>query len=342
MYRRTPIACVLLLLFASSAFAQHRQFDIDTDLIRVRVTYENERSIPSQVRVELLNDTGSSVQQTTLDSEGQAEFVVPASPPLNYRVRASGTNIEDEVSASFQFDRGGSAYSVFLRVKPRLGATISNNTPNAGTTTSAARLAIPKDASKDFRKGLEAWQDKDYAKAAEYLEKATAEYPQYDAAFNYLGVMYTHLQQPEKARAAFETAVRLNDKNAEADRNLAEIVLREKNFARAAELARTSLVVEPQNVVSLTILAIAEFQSGNLDAALQDARKVHDLRHDNYAVCHYIAGQVLERKHQYPEAVTEYNNYLHESPNGPEAAQVKNAVARASLAITQPAKTSPQ
>ena len=338
MFRRKMFAGVLLLLCASYVFAQRRELDMRTDLIQVRVMYENTRSIPAQVRLDLIDDVGSSVQHAFLDAEGRAEFIVPLYPQIVYRVRASGMDIEDEVSERFGFDHGGSGYSVFLQVKPKLGSAGSTKTPSAGPMTSAGRLAIPKDASKDFRKGLEAWQNKDYPKAAEYLEKATAEYPQYDAAFNYLGVMYTHLQQPEKARAAFETAARLNDKNAEADRNLAGIVLRENNFVQAEELAHKSLAVEPQNVVSLTILAIAEYQSGNLDAALQDARKVHELPHDNYAACHFIAGQVLERKHQYPEAVAEYTTYLHESPNGPEAAQVKHALARAGLAKAEPAE----
>jgi Tfp pilus assembly protein PilF len=338
MFRKTMLAGVLLLLCVSYALAQRRELDMRTDLITVRVTYENDRSIPTQVRIDLIDDVGSSVQHAFLDAEGRAEFVVPMTPQIVYRVQAGGMNIEDEISERFSFDHGGGGYSVYLQVKPKLGSAETTKTPSAGPITSAGRLNIPKEASKDFHKGLEAWQNKDYAKAAEYLEKATAEYPQYDAAFNYLGVMYAHLQQPDKARAAFETAVRLNDKNAEADRNLAGIVLREKDFARTQELAHKSLAVEPQNVYSLTLLAMAEYQSENLDAALQDARKVHELPHENYAVCHFIAGQVLERKHQYPEAIAEYNTYLSESPNGPEATQVKNALARASLASAQPAE----
>jgi hypothetical protein len=49
---------------------------------------------------------------------------------------------------------------------------------------------------------------------------------------------------------------------------------------------------------------------------------------------------VLERKRQYPEAMAEYDTYLRESPNGPEATQVKNALARARLASVQPAENS--
>jgi hypothetical protein len=47
-------------------------------------------------------------------------------------------------------------------------------------------------------------------------------------------------------------------------------------------------------------------------------------------VVHYIAGEVLEEKHQNGDAINEYNLYLKEAPNGPEAAQAKTAMARLS------------
>jgi hypothetical protein len=78
------------------------------------------------------------------------------------------------------------------------------------------------------------------------------------------------------------------------------------------------------------MLVMAEVQDGKPDDALRDAQKVHTLPHDGYAVVHYIAGEVLEEKHEYAQAGAEYNLYLKEAPNGPEAAQVRSAVARLS------------
>src|ERR1035441_9727756 len=95
MFGKTMLAGILLLLCVSYALAQRRELDMRTDLIQVRVRYENDRSIPTQLRIDLIDDVGSSVQHAFLDAEGRAEFVVPMTPQIVYRVQASGMNIED-------------------------------------------------------------------------------------------------------------------------------------------------------------------------------------------------------------------------------------------------------
>lgn len=322
---------LLLSTIASAQFSPpERRTSVD---IQVRVTYMDDRAAGNQIRVDLLNDTGIAVEQTFTDSEGRAGFHVSSSG--NYRVRATGMDIEEGVSETVHIDDMDRSRMIFVHVAPKSDSIASKKTPGTGPVTSAAELRIPPDARKAFHKGLEAWEKKDYQKAAGYFEKATAQYPQYDNAYNNLGVMYAHLNQPEKARAAFEKSVELNDKNADADRNLARLLLRDREYPRAETLLRKSLIVEPLNPVSLTLVSIAEIESGNVDGALQDARKVHELPHDGYALSHFVAGQALERKHQLQEAGAEYQTYLRENPNGPEAPLVQKALARLSAPIQQ-------
>ena len=71
--------------------------------------------------------------------------------------------------------------------------------PNAPPVTSAAELRIPADAKKAFHKGMDAWEHNDFPKAAEQFEKAVSLYPQYDTAFNNLGVMYLP-DEPDRRR----------------------------------------------------------------------------------------------------------------------------------------------
>jgi len=301
--------------------------------IQVRVTYEDDRPAGMQIRLELLNETGIPITQAFTDSEGRAVFRITNLGA--YRVRASGIDIEDTTSESVMVDQDGTRM-VFVRVKTKASGVASTGTSGSGPVTSAAQLRIPQDARKAFEKGLSAWQKKDYQKAADAFEKAVTVYPEYDTAYNNLGVMYAHLNQPEKALAAFEHSVQLNDKNPDADRNLARMLLRQKDFARAEELLKKSLAVQPLNPGSLTMLSIAEIENGKIDEALSDARKVHDIPHEGYAVSHFVAGQALERKHQYQDASAEYVVYLRESPNGPEVQQVKNALSRLSASTGVP------
>ena len=304
--------------------------------IQVRLKYQNNQPVDlPQLRVDLVNQTGVTVTQQFIMNGDSTNFHVSSSGV--YYVKISGEGIENATSQPIEFDnletacRGFQASYVYLkRTGPSAQGTSTQSVAKSDNraVTSAAELRVPPSASKAFDQGMAAWQKKDYQQAAEKFEKAVADYQQYDTAYNNLGVMYAHLGQNDKAMAAFKRAVELNDKNADADRNLARMLIRQKNYSQAEEFLRKSLSVEPTEAATLTMLVIAEVQDGKPDEALKDAQKVHALRHDGYSVVHFIAGELLEDKHQYADARAQYEMYLKETPNGPDAEQVKSALAR--------------
>jgi Tfp pilus assembly protein PilF len=326
----TRVAQLAVLLAPSLCVAQNVPSHATSVEILVRVTFMDDRAASDQIRVELINDSGTPVAQTFTNSEGRVSFHVGVAG--GYEVRASGTPIEGPAVESIRVEDMDKSKTVYLRVKPRGEATPVAAKSNAPPVTSAAELRIPADARKAFHKGMEAWERNDFPKAAEQFEKAVSLYPQYDTAYNNLGVMYYQMNQTERARAAFEQSVSLNDKNADADRNLARILIHDGNFARAEELLKKSLMVEPLNPVTLTLMCVAEMETGDADGALATARRVHQLPHDGYSLVHYVAGQAFEQKGQAQNAYAEYETYLHESPNGAEASQVRSALARLTAA----------
>ncbi len=298
--------------------------------IQVRVMFDNERPAADQIRVQLLTDSGVPVANSFTNTDGRASFWITF--PGAFRVEVSGISLMGVASTAFHVEDMDKSKTVFVRVKPKMASNSTASNPKVPAVTSAADLRVPNDARKAFHKGMEAWEAKEFPKAAEQFEKAVALFPEYDTAFNNLGVMYIRLNQPEKARAAFERSVALNDKNADGDRNLARMLMDEGNFTRAEDLLKKSLVVEPLNPVTLTLLCAAEMETGEFDAALATARKVHQLPHEGYPLSHYVAGQALEHEGRKQEAYTEYETYLHEAPSGPEAPQVRSALARLTAA----------
>jgi Tfp pilus assembly protein PilF len=339
MFRLTPvwIAQLLLILAPTLCIAQGPAAGRMTSAeILVRVTLDNDRAAGNQIRVELRNDSEVPVGETFTDSEGRASFHVGTAG--QYRVLVSGTPIQGTTSETLRIEEMDKSRTVYVRVKPRTDVVSATTKANGGQVTSAAELRVPSDAKKAFHKGMEAWEHNDFQKAAEQFEKAVRLYPEYDSAFNNLGVMYYQMGQVEKARAAFERSVSLNDHNADADRNLARILIHDGNYLRAEDLLKKSLSIEPLNPITLTLLCVAEIQTGDDDEALATARRVHQLPHEGCSVVHFVAGQALEHKGQPQNATAEYETYLRESPNGPEASQVRNALSR----ITASSQPSPQ
>jgi tetratricopeptide (TPR) repeat protein len=287
---------------------------------------DNERPAGDRIRVRLVTGAGVPVTDSFTDRDGRVKFRVTFSG--EFRLEVSGTPIVGTTVTNFRVEEMDKSKTVLVSVKPKVeGDTAASKAP-AQTATSAAELHIPAEAHKAFEKGMEAWQHNDYTKAAEQFEKAVTLFPQYDSAFNNLGVMYFHMNQVEKARAAFEKSVALNDKNADADRNLARILINDGNFARAQELLHKSLMVEPLNTVTLTLMCVADIQAGDDDGALAMARKTHQLPHEGYSVVHFVAGQAYEHKGDAKAAYDEYQTYLQESPSGSESVQVRKALAR--------------
>jgi Tfp pilus assembly protein PilF len=325
------VQCLLLLLPAICVAQGSMPSHITSVEIIVRVTFQNDRSAGDKIRVDLINETGVPVGENFTDSEGRTVFHVGTAG--TYEVRVSGTPIQGTTTERVRVEDMDKSRTVYVRATPSgdtgtPGATKNNAPP----VTSAAELKIPPDAKKAFHKGMEAWEHNDYPKAAEQFEKAVKIYPEYDTAFNNLGVMYHQMGQTEKARAAFERSVALNDKNADGDRNLARMLIHDGDYVRAQNLLKKSLMVEPLNPVSLMLICVTQIQTGDNDAALATSRKVHQLPHEGYAVVHEIAGQAYEHVGQPQNARIEYETYLRESPNGPEAPQVRNALARLTAA----------
>ena len=93
------------------------------------------------------------------------------------------------MSDGVQINQNDRFKPVYVQVHPTSDSdSNSNSKPGNRAMTSASELKIPPAARKWFEKGLEAFQKKDYRKAADLFQKATVTYPEYDAAYDNLGV----------------------------------------------------------------------------------------------------------------------------------------------------------
>jgi tetratricopeptide (TPR) repeat protein len=195
-------------------------------------------------------------------------------------------------------------------------------------TVPAIRLRIPDNARKEFEKGGKAMEEKSWDESRKHFQAAVDLYPDYDLAYNGLGIACSQLNDIPAARQAFLKATELNDKFAGAQRNLARILLSEHNYNEVASLLNRSLNVEPMNAWALTNAAYAELQVHSFKEAAEHALRVHSLPHDSLANAHVIAGYALEALGQKQEAAEQWGLYLKEDPKGPNAKRAQEAVAR--------------
>jgi tetratricopeptide (TPR) repeat protein len=339
---RRPLSVICLLsclcLVATLAQAQSRPRGGSTGVnpgsrgngptqLEIQITDGNSRNLEMQCSVELVSSGSRQPNNRTFtDTNGRTTFAVPASG--TFQVRVSGPYIEETTSETFWIQPGEMLHHETIPVK--LKSDDKERPAPAGATISASQLNIPEKARKEFDKGTDAMHKQDWKKAQEHFTKAAHDYPKYDWAYNSLGVVDMKLGEKDNAREAFSRAVDIDSHNIQADRNLARILIQDGDFAKAEQLAKEALAVQPKDPDALTLEAFAQLKQRKYDDAIMSARLVHTSEKHAFPFAHLIAAHALEAKNLNVQAAAEYRAFLTESPDTPEAHLAKEGLQRTS------------
>ena len=320
MLRRFVVSSAIALL-ATLAFAQRQSNPRQTTELVVRVTYENDRAVADQVRIQLTNGSGVPVTEVFTRGEGEARFM--NIEPGTYRIRASSPDIEEKISDnSFVINPRELMHTEFFQVKKK---------PTPGTSTqgsiSAAVLNIPSKAESEFDKGVSALKKQNLAEAQVRFNRAVEFYPRYAAAINNLGVIAMQQGKLDDGQSFFEQALKADDQYAPPYVNLAKSRMGHQMYPEAQKLLTKASSLDPSNVEALALLTVLEFESKEMPAALANARKVHNLpAHERFAFAHFVAGRILETQNLPNEALVEYRLFLKEAPESPTSTKARAAI----------------
>jgi len=288
--------------------------------LAVRVTYENDRPVGPNVRVELLGAYGGIVQTLTTDTSGMVHFT--RLDPARYKLRVTGDGLVTAETAEIDMTDSGPRVNQSVQVRRVLGA--ADALPRA-----AIDASIPPDARKEFDKASQKMEHQDWSGAQPHLEHAIAIYPKYALAHNDLALVYMHLNQNEKAVASFRSAVELDEHLQSANLYLGQFYYENKDFKQAEPYLLRASSADPRNPQILLAVANSQMKNGETEQALANAQKVHAVPdHKKFAVAHLIAAQVLTDRGENQRAREEYRQFLSEDPGSPLAARVKDALAK--------------
>jgi Tfp pilus assembly protein PilF len=312
--------------WASNSAAQGLFVPIPCDLVvRVRVgNIQNQAS--AGLTVQLLDGFGTLEQEHKTDSSGMALFHTMTGV---HNLRIYGPGIQ-EYTGRVELEKVEIHHTEMVQVQPERTGKSGNASGPDSTIVPASRLKIPGAAKTEFEGGSSALERKDWAAAKKRFQAAIAIYPEYDVAYNGLGMAAASTGETQAAREAFEKAIKLNDHFAEAYRNLARISLSERKYEEMDTLLSKSLESDPLNAWALTYAAYAELQTHKFTEAIANARKAHNLPHPGLASVHIVAARALEATQRPAEALAEYKSYLEEDSNGRDAGRAREAVARLS------------
>lgn len=322
MYWRTLTVFLLAFLCSTPSLAQRSNSPAQYPQLEIHVLLQGSHSVEEVMQVVLENDAGKQVSDTVTNHQGVAVF--QSVRPGSYRLRVEGAGIIAARTETITLTPGESKHVEYVRV--------SSKTPDATSdrSVSVTDMKIPEAARKEMDKGVEAIDKGDLALASEHLEKAIEIYPEYARAWNNLGVVKMKSGDKQAAKAAWEHAVATDDKLPVAYLNLARIAISEKRPPDAEELIRKALIIEPDDPWALLLMSTANAMHGNWADALANARRVRtESDPKKFAEAHRIAGEALTELGQPEDALVEYEAYLRDYPDSPQADHIHQQIATA-------------
>ncbi len=271
-----------------------------------------------QIRVQLLDGYGGNLKEGMPAANGKLVFRVCSK--ATYRLRVTGQDIQEATAENLDPGHGDRIVNLALHWKQQ------NNVTNETGTISASRLKVPRRAQSWMAKGNSALAKNDLIEAKLDFQKAIEAYPDFDQAYNNLGVVLMNSGDAAGGKAAFQKAIEINAHFGRGLSNLARIAFDEKDFKQALEFARRSLSVEPLNPRTLLVAAQAAYFSGAYSDTVSFARALHSLPHQEMGLAHYLAAKSLEKQALLSEAIAEYQIFLQEDPGDPNVPLAQMAI----------------
>jgi len=325
---RLPQYFLVLLAMPALCSAQISQRQAPTPVtLRLFITIDGDVEKAGYATVELMDAVGSSSAMTNKITDNNGTVIFQTFPGL-HRIRITGPNIKP-YEGDLEIARNETSHVERIRVRRAEPSGRTNETLPGGTVA-ALRLRVPASARKAFEQAGEAMRQQHWQESRALFEAAIREYPQYDLAYNGLGMVEVELNEMDAARESFSKAVELNPDFPAAYRNLARISFAEKKYEEADAFLVKSLDGEPLNVWALSSASNAELLTHKYSDAIAHERKAHSVPHQGLAGVHIVAALALEATQQPGEAVKEYQLYLDEDPKGRDADRARKAIIRLS------------
>jgi Tfp pilus assembly protein PilF len=231
---------------------------------------------------------------------GTGDFTIEAAPKgaAILRVRdGGGAILHQEIVASSSCDG-----MLIVRIPEK-----KRERP-AGGVVSVSELArkIAPEAAKQYGKGEDALNKKNYAKAGEHFQKAIEIDPSFVKAYTSLGVVYAARGDRENAILEYRKALAIQNDYIPARVNLSAEMWNQQRYAEAEESARIVLKSDPTIDKARVILGFSLASQGNLEEGLTNLRAVAGKEPQAHLG---IAG-ILARQGHKQEAVEHLKTFL--------------------------------
>jgi tetratricopeptide (TPR) repeat protein len=194
---------------------------------------------------------------------------------------------------------------------------------SSSNTVTLRELSIPAKASRAFEQGMECLAKNNPAGSLAHFQRAIEEYAGYYEAYDRIGAADLRLWHIPDAEQAFRKAIEVSGgQYPHALLALGAILDQREKFDEAESVTRKGLDLDPQSWTGHYYLALAMFGRDRLAEAEQSVRDALHWKVD-FPQAHLLLAEIHSREKNYSALVTDLNEYLKLSPDGPSSAAAK-------------------
>jgi tetratricopeptide (TPR) repeat protein len=205
---------------------------------------------------------------------------------------------------------------------------IAGNGEAVGYIVSLSTKLAPKDARKEYEKGLASEKQKKWPEAEQEFLKAVNVYPKYAIAWYELGRIYREEKKLDDAMHADQQSIEIEPKFMNPYAELTELSFQQQKWEDVVKYTTQMIKYSPFAGPQVYFYnAAANFNLREMDAA---EKSIHtaarlDEKHKIPRIS-YLLGLILAEKHDYKGAVQNLRLYLQASPSATDADAVQKQV----------------
>jgi tetratricopeptide (TPR) repeat protein len=186
---------------------------------------------------------------------------------------------------------------------------------------------FPKKTVKEFKKGVDADREGKTDEAIEHYEKALSYSPEFYPAHNNLGSAYLSRKNFEAAQSQFEATLKVNQNDAQAYFNLANVLLLTQRYDDAAREIEEGLQRRPDSAFGHFLQGLMYSHTGRPELAEKSLRSALELDPKMSQVYLQLVNLYLQQKRT-SDAISELEAYLKAFPDSPFSPKARDLLKR--------------
>ena len=193
---------------------------------------------------------------------------------------------------------------------------------------SARELAIPERAWREFRNAQSDLGRHAVDSAEAHLQKAVEIAPQFEAAWNNLGILDYQSREFERAEQCFRRALDADPEAYEALVNLGGVLTTLRRAREAQAYNERAVSLRPNEALANAQLGRAYLDMGEMDLSEKYLERARQIDPTHFSNPQLLLAQIHVRRRQPGRAVDDLEDFLRHHPDWPQAQPLKRRIER--------------